>query len=260
MSEINDDETQCCECENWYYPDDMFNRDGELYCDWCYNREETCCGCEKIFPTIEMFNPTLDKYFCEDCYGDMCFTCKKFVLHKNMVLSCGDWKCEDCDKKSKQPKKRLVMTCVCCEKKKDVKQFSENKICVDCHNAKYKVYRTYFDFEFYTEYLMEHSHKAVKGILKKQYSECDDEPCESYVIYLKNEDACYNTCLFLLQAEDGVLPIYVRNINTSSCMAMSMSGMFDDDDCETLMSLDEIIEMTSKGFRASVKKIIESER
>lgn len=159
--------------------------------------------------------------------------------------------------------RKLVMKCLECEQKKPVSCFQkdENKICVDCHNAKYKVYRTYFDFEFYTEYLMEHSHKAVKGILKKQYSECDDEPCESYVIYLKNEHPCYNTCLFLLQAEDGVLPIYVRNINSSSCMAMSMSGMFDDDDdCETLMSLDEIVEMTSKGFRASVKKIIETER
>jgi hypothetical protein len=130
---MNDDETQCCQCENWYYPEDMFERDGELYCDWCYEREEPCYGCEKIFPSTEMFNPVQDKYFCVDCNTDMCLTCKQFVPSKQMVWKQGNWSCDGCATKVNQ-KKKLVMKCLKCEQKKPVSCFNgKTMICDNCN-------------------------------------------------------------------------------------------------------------------------------
>jgi len=167
---------------------------------------------------------------------------------------------------SRTTAKKLVMECEECLNVYPVKSFHldlDKVMCNDCYEKsqkyayRYTLNTTAISYDFYKDYLMKYSHKEINNILKKEYKE-NDEDCYCYVMYLKNNHPCYYNCLFLMQSADGVLPIYVSDINTSSCMAMCMSGLFDDD-CEDLMSLDEIIEMTSKGFKKSVKKIIETE-
>jgi hypothetical protein len=104
---------------------------------------------------------------------------------------------------------------------------------------------------FYKEYLEGHASEAIAKKVRKYWKDIDEEegePLEYRVFAVPNANDSvveYTEC-WLLDNEDGYLPIFIGGINTSSCYAACRCGMDREieecDDVKTEYTLDEICE------------------
>lgn len=122
--------------------------------------------------------------------------------------------------------------------------------------------RTYLNYSFYKDYLKLPKKNIYDTTLGKLLKD-DDGDLETSVIYFKNPlDAEWEySCMFLcdINLDGGKLyPIIKTKINTSSAMAMTMSGMFDDDPegRDEFITHTELMEKTVPEYQHLIKNII----
>ena len=109
--------------------------------------------------------------------------------------------------------------------------------------------------EEYDEYIRRHSPKQLDKIIDALD---DEDTIIGFTIMLPTG---YNNTydeLWVIDAGEENIPILIKDINTSSCMALWSCGIYnDDDDDETHMDLEELIDCVGKGWRRSLKKVFE---
>lgn len=115
---------------------------------------------------------------------------------------------------------------------------------------------------FFDEYLKDNATRPVLQKIIDYWT--DEEECLEYKVFgLDNPNDRkkleYSEC-WLLDYKDGYLPLIVCGINTSSCYSMcrcSMDRELDDDEEPEKLTLDEIGEMMSEGYKGSTKTTIQ---
>jgi hypothetical protein len=118
---------------------------------------------------------------------------------------------------------------------------------------------------FFTEYLepkmvgMTKCYEKLSEYWSDMHDE-DGEPLEYKVFSVKSHNDSeveYSEC-WLLECGDGYIPVFVLNINTSSCYSMCRCGMDREleecDDVKTEYTLDEIAEMLVECVKKDIFK------
>jgi len=132
-------------------------------------------------------------------------------------------------------------------------------------NSRIHLNRVYISKSFYTDYLI---HSVGDDFTRPFISAlCDENDgyVESLVMYYtNNKDADFEySCVFLIELynhisiKDGMyFPIIKTKINTSSCMACEMSGMFDETDSDKLYTPKQILELIPTDYVNKIKTIL----
>jgi len=132
------------------------------------------------------------------------------------------------------------------------------------------------DSEFYTTYLEDKCGKGFRERIRKYWKDIDEkeegqegEPLEYKVFALENANdnvVEYTEC-WLLDFQQGYLPIIVGGINTSSCYAACRCGMdreIEEQDFKTQYTLEEICDIlapcvSKEGFLKAVTRLEKGE-
>ena len=111
---------------------------------------------------------------------------------------------------------------------------------------------------FYKEYLEGHASESVATRIKQYWKDINDEegePLEYKVFAVPNANDSnveYTEC-WLLDFQTGYLPIFIKNINTSSCYAACRCGMDREieecDDVKTDYTLEEICDILAPSVK-----------
>ena len=110
----------------------------------------------------------------------------------------------------------------------------------------------------YNEYIRTNSHKSLNKFVDDNVSDDDESFIECYTIGLYNSCGYrYDQCWLIDDNSGYYVPVLIKDINTSSCMAMWSCGIYRDDDEPNEMTLNEVIENYIKeGYRKSFKKVM----
>ena len=132
-------------------------------------------------------------------------------------------------------------------------------------NNKYYLNKGNIDKSFFDEYIKDH-------VQKNLHNKCNNilnnyEFIEYYSIGLKsNRVACYSELWFLdINLKDNkLLPVYIENINTSSCYSLCRCNQTegsdnDDEDEDDYKTLEEILEMCPVSIIPQINKILHNE-
>ncbi len=109
--------------------------------------------------------------------------------------------------------------------------------------------------EFYTEYINNYVQKNLQSKCNKILEEYDY--IEYYSIGLNSDKNCCYSELWLLDisnnTNDYYLPVYISDINTSSCYSLAKCYLEYE---EIEKPLDEILEMCPKSTRQQIRNIL----
>ncbi len=112
------------------------------------------------------------------------------------------------------------------------------------------------DKDFFDNYIKDH---IQKNLHIKCNNILDNEGfIEYYSIGIDSDRiACYSELWLLdINLDAGLyLPVFIENINTSSCYALSRCNMDNDDD-DNFKSIDEILNMCPKSCREQINNIL----
>lgn len=96
--------------------------------------------------------------------------------------------------------------------------------------------------DFYNNYIKSEVSKKTQAKIKKLL---EDDYIEYYRVSVDNPtDKNYEfSSLWFFDLQDGYVPVFMSNINTSSCLAMELCGMDreDEDEEENGMTLEELL-------------------
>ena len=129
--------------------------------------------------------------------------------------------------------------------------------------SKFYLNFSFINKNFFDNYIKDHVQKNLQKRCDKILE--DYEFIECYSIGLKSECiACYNELWLLdinmdeISKEKGMyLPIFIENINTSSCYALERCSMDNNSiNEENYKSLDELLIMCPKSCRSQLSKIL----
>ena len=129
------------------------------------------------------------------------------------------------------------------------------------------------DSEFFTNYLEDRCGKGFLQRIRKYWKDVDEEEGEGleykvFALENANDNVVEYTECWLLDYENGYLPIIVGGINTSSCYAGRRLHMDreieEDDDVKTQYTLEEICEtlapcVSKEGLRKAVTRLEKGE-
>lgn len=148
----------------------------------------------------------------------------------------------------------MISTCDVCEKEFELDELKNWK-CFNCQLTYLR--KCFISKKDYNEYIRKHSHKSLNKFIKDYVSYDDDCFIECFTIGLYNSCGYrYDECWLIDDNSGHYVPVLITDINTSSCMAMWSSGIYDDDEPNE-MTLNNVVEYYVKeGFKKSFKKVM----
>jgi hypothetical protein len=131
---------------------------------------------------------------------------------------------------------------------------------MDAENNKYYLSYSSIDKDFFDTYI---KHHIQKNLHKKCMNILDNEEfIECYSVGIKSERvACYSELWFLdINLKPGLyLPVFISDINTSSCYALYRCNMDNDNESineDNYKSINELVDMCPKSTKELVNKIL----
>ena len=161
---------------------------------------------------------------------------------------------------------KLVMKCPGCCATKSVAEFMNdldysNPLCDDCfelsdiYEYKYKLTSAYINASFIKAYL--HKDLQIGRLIHQRYKMYDDKRArQDYVIYLDNSRKNYYDALFLLETDEGYLPIRIYDISTSSSIAVAMMSVHKEEEENEQLTEQKIVNMVCKNKKDQVKLLL----
>ena len=111
---------------------------------------------------------------------------------------------------------------------------------------------------FYKSYIKDRVSKQTQAKFNKLLQDDDEDFIDYYRVNIENPDDRENQYsslwFFDIDLEKGYMPVFISNINTSSCLAMEMcemDGEDEDEDEDNWKNMDDLLEYAPNGSEKS---------